>query len=142
MVQRGWFGSQNGVRGVSLEGVCVGAMVLHNMERGEFDFKETQTPGMGSGSQACVNPEELMVLKGNWLKALAQCSQGSSPSGGLGPLGHPYSQHAIQGSQQYSSAYHLCVSLLTPGLQPSPGIPCSVFSLFPRSKTTLTPSLL
>lgn len=66
MVQRGWFGSQNGVRGVSLEGVCFGAMVLHNMERGKFDFKETQTPGVGSGSQACVNPEELMVLKEDW----------------------------------------------------------------------------
>lgn len=106
MVQRGWFGSQNGVRGVSFEGVCVGAMVLHNMERGEFDFKETQTPGVGSGSQACVNPEELMGSEGRlWPAALAQCSQGSSHSCGLGPLGHPYSQHAIQGSQGDSSVY-------------------------------------
>jgi hypothetical protein len=51
---RGWFGSRNGVRGASLEGVCVGAMVLHNMERGKFDFKETQTPGTDSGSQVCI----------------------------------------------------------------------------------------
>lgn len=65
---------------MSLEGVCVSAMVLHNMERGEFDFKETQTPDVGPGSQACVNPEELMGAEGRlWLVSLAPCSQGSSP---------------------------------------------------------------
>lgn len=53
-------GSRDGVPGASLEEVCVGAMVQHNMERGKFDFKETQTPGMGSGSQICVNSKELM----------------------------------------------------------------------------------
>lgn len=41
----GWLGSQNGVRGASVEGVCAGAMVGHNMERGKFDFKETQPQG-------------------------------------------------------------------------------------------------
>lgn len=41
----GWLGSQNGVRGASVEGVCAGATVGHNMERGEFDFKETQPRG-------------------------------------------------------------------------------------------------
>lgn len=61
-------------------------MVLHNMERGKFDFKETQTPGMGSGSQACVNSEELMGSEGRlWLEALARCTQGSSLSCGQGP---------------------------------------------------------
>lgn len=68
MVQYGWFGSQNKVHGASLEGVFVGAMVLHNMERGEFDFKKTQTPDMGSRSQACVSCEELVGSKGRyWL---------------------------------------------------------------------------
>lgn len=28
-----------------MEGVCAGATVGHNMERGEFDFKETQPQG-------------------------------------------------------------------------------------------------
>lgn len=71
------------------EGVCVGAMVVHNMERGEFDFKETQTPGVGSGSQAGVNSEESMGSRGRrWLKALAQHTQGFTLSRGLGPRGH------------------------------------------------------
>lgn len=51
MVWRGWFGSTDGVHGASLEGVCVGAMVLHNMERGGFDFKETQTQAWALGAR-------------------------------------------------------------------------------------------
>ena len=146
VVRRGWFGSQNGVRGASLEGVCVSATVLHNMERGEFDFKETQTPGVGSGSQVCVNPEGLMGSEGRlWLEALTQCSLGSSPSCGLGLLGHPYSWPAIQGSQGCVSVYVFCDSLMTPMFQYSPRIPYSVFwlllVLFPPSKTILSPFL-
>lgn len=41
----GWLGNQNGVRGASVEGVCASATVGHNMERGKFDFKETQPQG-------------------------------------------------------------------------------------------------
>lgn len=70
MVWWGWFGSRDGVRGASLEGICVGAIVQHNMERGEFDFEETQTPGMGSGSQACVNAEELMGSEGSMARGI------------------------------------------------------------------------
>lgn len=51
MVRWGWLGSRHGVRGASVEGVCVGAMVLHNMERGESDFRETQTPGWVVGAR-------------------------------------------------------------------------------------------
>lgn len=36
---------------MGLEGGCVGAMVLHNMECGESDFRETQTPGWALGAR-------------------------------------------------------------------------------------------
>lgn len=51
MARWGWLGSRHGVRGASVEGVCVGAMVLHNMERGESDFRGTQTPGWVVGAR-------------------------------------------------------------------------------------------
>lgn len=99
MVWWGWFGSRDGVRGASLEGVCVGAMVQHNMERGKFDFKETQTPGMGSGSQSCVNSEQLMDSEGlcSWRHWL------SAPRGPFSPVAWalwdtPTPWHVTQGS--------------------------------------------
>lgn len=72
------------------EGVCVGAIVLHNMERGKFDFKGTQTPGMGSESQACVHSEELMGSEGSEPGGISLAHPESSLSCGLGPLGSLY----------------------------------------------------
>lgn len=82
-----------------MEGVCVGAMTLHNMERGEFDFKEHKL-------QEWVLAARLVsTLKNGWVlrdgHGWRHCF--SAPRGLLSPVAWafwetPTPWHATEGS--------------------------------------------